>query len=50
MRSVMDGLRQQNIVAAKQEGENQLGSLFWYCIKQQLITREELRKKLMSPM
>lgn len=45
MENVMDGLRQRNIVAAKQEGENQLGSLLWYSIKHQLITREELRKK-----
>jgi hypothetical protein len=31
MTSVMDGLKQQNIVASKQGGENRLGDLFWYC-------------------
>ena len=37
MTSVKDGLKQQNIVASKQEGENKLGDLFWYSISNQLI-------------
>ncbi|MCQ6275921.1 hypothetical protein JMM81_13295 [Bacillus sp. V3B] len=45
MTSVMDGLKQQNIVASKQGGENKLGDLFWYSIGNQLISREDLKRK-----
>jgi hypothetical protein len=45
MTSVMDGLRQQNVIASKQGGENKLGDLFWYSIGNQLITREDLKQK-----
>jgi hypothetical protein len=45
MISVMDGLKQQNIVASNQGGENKLGDLFWYSISNQLITREDLKQK-----
>ena len=45
MTNVKDGFRQQNIVASKQEGENKIGSLFWYSIGNQLITRGDLKQK-----
>lgn len=42
--TVKEGLKNNRLIASRQDGQGKLGSLFWYSISQQLISRERLKR------